>query len=170
MTIRPDALRRVPPPAWLVVAWLAQRFVGSSRRTVWSFAASVVFTVASGLLALSAVAALRSHGTTMTPEHPERATDLVTDGPFAFSRNPIYLALAGILVAHAVARRSVTALLPAAAFVVIIDRVQIAAEERALHRRFGDSFERYRRAVPRWVGSRSCRRVTRPPARGDLPA
>lgn len=154
MTIESDALRRVPPPAWLAIAWLVGRFVGRSHRTPWSTAASAGVIAGCGLLALSAVAALRSHATTITPEHPERASSLVTDGPFAFSRNPIYLAMAGILVAHAVARRSVAALLPAAGFVALIDRVQIPAEERALRGRFGDRFDRYHRAVPRWIGVR----------------
>ncbi|HET8926270.1 MAG TPA: hypothetical protein VFN24_00385 [Microbacterium sp.] len=53
---------------------------------------------------------------------------------------------------HAVLRRSWVALTPVAGFVAVIDRVQIPAEERALHARFGPACDRYRREVPRWVG------------------
>jgi protein-S-isoprenylcysteine O-methyltransferase Ste14 len=105
-----------------------------------------------GITAIAAVAALRRHGTTVTPERPEQATVLVNDGPFAFTRNPIYLGFAAALVAHAVLRRSPVALLPAAAFVAVIDRAQIPAEERALRERFGQRYEQYSQAVPRWIG------------------
>ncbi|HWU58788.1 MAG TPA: isoprenylcysteine carboxylmethyltransferase family protein [Microbacteriaceae bacterium] len=105
-----------------------------------------------GITAVTAFAAMRRHGTTIAPEHPERATALVTDGPFAFTRNPIYLAFTAALVAHAVLRRSPVALLPAAAFVAVIDRAQIPAEERALRERFGQRYEQYSQAVPRWIG------------------
>ncbi len=108
---------------------------------------------ASAALAGSAVAALRRHDTILTPEHPERTRRLVTDGPFARTRNPVYLALTGLLVAHAVYRRSLAALLPALAFATVIDRTQVAREEQALQARFGARFTRYRRRVPRWIGA-----------------
>jgi protein-S-isoprenylcysteine O-methyltransferase Ste14 len=47
------------------------------------------------------------------------------------------------------------ALLPVAAFVVVIDRAQIAAEESALLTRFGADYEAYCATVPRWLGRRS---------------
>lgn len=99
------------------------------------------------------MATLRRHGTTISPEHPERTRRLVTDGPFALTRNPAYLALTGVLVAHAVLRRSLPALLSAAAFAAVIDRAQIPHEERALQARFGRKFTRYRHRVPRWLGA-----------------
>jgi protein-S-isoprenylcysteine O-methyltransferase Ste14 len=88
------------------------------------------------------------------PFEPERASVLVTTGPYARTRNPMYVGLAGLLVAHAVVRASWTALVPVGVFVVI-DRRQIAPEEAALLRLFGAEFEAYRSAVPRWLDQRS---------------
>jgi protein-S-isoprenylcysteine O-methyltransferase Ste14 len=67
----------------------------------------------------------------------------------------MYVGLAGMLVANAVRLGSWKALLPVAAFTLVIDRLQIAAEESALFANFGADYEAYRAAVPRWLGSRS---------------
>ena len=109
----------------------------------------------SGALAAAAARQFRREGTTLDPVDPARASVLVTTGPNAVSRNPMYVGLAGLLVANAVRRGSWTALLPLAAFTLVIDRMQIAAEEAALLARFGADYEAYRVAVPRWLGRRS---------------
>jgi len=153
MTINSDLVRRIPPPGWFAAAACAQVLLTrGARPTGRSLLATALLITGGGITAIAAVAALRRHGTTVTPEHPEQATVLVTDGPFAFTRNPIYLGFAAALVAHAVLRRSPVALLPAAAFVAVIDRAQIPAEERALRERFGQRYEQYSQAVPRWIG------------------
>lgn len=79
----------------------------------------------------------------------------MTTGANAVSRNPMYVGLAGLLVANAVRLGSWRALLPVAAFTLVIDRLQIAAEESALLVNFGADYEAYRATVPRWLGRRS---------------
>ncbi len=101
------------------------------------------------------VAAVRGFvraGTTVDPHAVERASHLVVAGPNRFTRNPMYVAMAGGLLAHAIARRSWVGLLPVAAFVVVLDRTQIPAEEAALSARFGAEYHAYLRRVPRWCG------------------
>ena len=63
--------------------------------------------------------------------------------------------MAGLLVANALRRGSWPGVLPVAVFVAVIDRFQIAAEERALADRFGVDYAAYRSSVPRWLGARS---------------
>jgi protein-S-isoprenylcysteine O-methyltransferase Ste14 len=67
----------------------------------------------------------------------------------------MYVGLTGLLVANAVRRGSWKALLPVAAFTLVIDRFQIAAEESALLAIFAADYEAYRDGVPRWLGRRS---------------
>ena len=107
------------------------------------------------MLAGAAAAQFRRRGTTVDPFEPERASVLVTTGANAVSRNPMYVGMTGLLVANAVRRRSWKALLPVAAFTLVIDRVQVAAEETALLSRFGAEYDAYRAAVPRWLDRRS---------------
>ncbi|MDO5663210.1 MAG: isoprenylcysteine carboxylmethyltransferase family protein [Brachybacterium sp.] len=83
------------------------------------------------------------------------ATSLVTAGPNSLTRNPMYVGMAGLLLAHAIARRSWHALIPATAFVLAIDRGQVPAEEAVLRERFGAAFDDYARRVPRWIDHRS---------------
>lgn len=119
----------------------------------------MTFGAASGMLAATAVTALARAHTAIGPEHPEHATTLVTGGPFRFTRNPIYLAMVGLLVSHAILRRSPLALAPAAGFVVLLDRTQITAEEHALRSRFAGVYDRYVGGTPRWLIRRNSRRV-----------
>jgi protein-S-isoprenylcysteine O-methyltransferase Ste14 len=67
----------------------------------------------------------------------------------------MYVGLAGLLVANAVLLGSWKALLPVAAFTLVIDRLQIPAEESALLANFGADYEGYCSSVPRWLGPRS---------------
>jgi protein-S-isoprenylcysteine O-methyltransferase Ste14 len=77
---------------------------------------------------------------------PER---LVTSGPYAISRNPMYLGWALLHLGIGVAAGSawVVATLPPAAGWV---HRRVVSEERALAARFGGEFQRYRATVPRY--------------------
>ena len=150
-------MKRPPPPVLAGAALLAQRAMTRSAQRPGAARAAVAGTTAAAsvVLAGSAAAQFRRRGTTVDPTEPERASVLVTGGANAVSRNPMYVGLTGLLLAHAVRRGSWPALLPVAGFVLAIDRVQIAAEERALLARFGAEYDAYRAAVPRWLGRRS---------------
>ncbi|MGH3509194.1 MAG: methyltransferase family protein [Nocardioidaceae bacterium] len=111
--------------------------------------------LASMSMAGSAAGRFRRSGTTLEPLHPDRASVLVTSGVNTITRNPMYVGLAGLLVAHATWRGSWVALLPLAGFVVLIDRVQIQAEEEALLEKFGAEYDAYRASSPRWLDRRS---------------
>lgn len=105
-------------------------------------------------IALAGSAAARFHraGTTVDPFAPERATVLVTTGANSVTRNPMYVGLTALLVSQAIRRRSWLALVPVVAFVLVIDRRQIASEEAALRSTFGAAYEAYCERVPRWLG------------------
>ena len=99
----------------------------------------------------SAVAQFRRSHTTVNPKTLD-TTALVMTGPYKLTRNPMYVGMAGLLVAHALTRRSWLALIPVGLFATIMDQVQIPAEEAVLQQRFGTSYARYRANTPRWLG------------------
>lgn len=148
--------QRVPPLGWLAAGLLAQRALTGGRRTSRTSRnlSGMILAASLGLLAW-AVTAFRRHETTVDPLAPERASQLVDDGPFRITRNPMYVAMAGVLVANAVARRSTLGLLPAAGFVLLINKAQIEAEERAMAGNFGADWDRYVATTPRWLSPRS---------------
>lgn len=88
--------------------------------------------------------------TTIDPTKPIKASTLVTSGIFAFSRNPMYLALLLLLLAFGLRLGNAFNVLIAAGFVSYMNRFQIASEEKALTKLFGKEFELYCKSVRRW--------------------
>jgi len=159
LPVRRCRTMRIPPPVLALCAGAAQQSLtrGAGRPTARRAAAAVAIALASGSLAEGSARRFRHAGTTLNPIDPTQASVLVTTGPNAITRNPMYVGLAGLLVANALRLGSWTALAPVAAFVLVIDRLQIASEEAALLAHFGAEYDEYRAAVPRWVGRRSVR-------------
>ena len=76
---------------------------------------------------------------------------LTTEGPFRYSRNPSYLALAMVYAGIAVLRNSLWAIFLLPLVVIVIQREVIGREEGYLERAFGEEYLDYKRRVRRWV-------------------
>lgn len=76
-------------------------------------------------------------------------TEVVSTGPYAYSRNPMYVAWTGIYTGVALVVNSLwlVLLLPV---VLATTHVTIKREERALERTFSETYQFYRRTVPRY--------------------
>lgn len=147
----------LPVPAF-VSALLGQQLVANRRAT--TTARMVTAGVLTGIateIGLSSLREFHRRETSPSPLQPEAATKLVTSGPNAYTRNPMYLAMAMVLAAHALARRSWTSLIPLAGYLGVVEHFQIRAEEDALTVLFGEDYQHYCACVPRWVGLSSLR-------------
>ena len=142
---------RVPPPVVMAAAAAVQRGLPRREPHPLRRAVAAAIVLGSGALATQAERHFRRSGTTVNPLAPEQASSLVTTGSFALTRNPMYVALSGVLLAHGVARGHPSQLVPLAAWAAFIDRFQIVPEERALTSVFGDEYDAYRRRVRRWL-------------------
>src|SRR4051794_40388835 len=83
------------------------------------------------------------HRTSVVPNRP--TTAIAVDGPYRFSRNPMYLGLLAASLGIGVATNSwwiVVLLLPA---VAVMNGFVIAREERYLERKFGRDYVAYKR-------------------------
>ena len=76
---------------------------------------------------------------------------LTTEGPFRYSRNPSYLALALIYAGIASLRNSLWAMLLLPPVIMVMQREVIGREERYLERAFGEEYLAYKAQVRRWV-------------------
>ncbi|MEM9684082.1 MAG: isoprenylcysteine carboxylmethyltransferase family protein [Pseudomonadota bacterium] len=103
-------------------------------------------------LDLWAIATLYRHRTTVLPHRG--ADRLVTSGPFALSRNPIYLGNTLLLLGAAGIFANLVFLPAALLNLMLVDRLAIAREEAHLASRFGDAWRDYAARVPRWIGMR----------------
>ena len=79
------------------------------------------------------------------------AGDLVTEGPYRFTRNPIYLGMVLSLTGLAIAFGNLWLLTMLVPFVLVIRYGVIAREEAYLERKFGDAYRAYRARVRRWL-------------------
>ncbi len=100
-------------------------------------------------LNISAIRAMRRAGPTV---RPDRATEhLVTGGPFALTRNPLYLAgtmlLLGIGLISGIAWFLLVAIMAAFA----VQKLAIEQEEEHLRARFGKTYQDYAARVRRWI-------------------
>ncbi len=84
-----------------------------------------------------------------TFDDPDR---LVTQGPFRFSRNPMYLGFTLALAGTALVVGTLTAWLGAVVFFGAANAWYIPFEERRMAATFGSAYAEYRRRVPRWLG------------------
>jgi protein-S-isoprenylcysteine O-methyltransferase Ste14 len=99
-----------------------------------------------------AIATLRVLSRAHTPVDPMKPTTaLVTEGPFRYSRNPIYLALTLLYVGVALLINALWILLLVVPALVVIRYGVIAREEVYLTRKFGDAYRQYTAQVRRWL-------------------
>lgn len=151
---------RIPPLGWFTLAAGGQWLL-PGRPTAARAAAASPLVLASGWLIAGSLQEFRRRRTSVNPLRPERPTALVCGGPSAVTRHPMYAGMAGLLLAHAVLRGSALGLLPAAAYVLVMETGQIPREEAALAATFGTEFDAYRAEVPRWVDSRCLNTLAR---------
>ncbi len=85
-----------------------------------------------------------------TPAPVAPTERLVVGGLYRYVRNPMYLAVAAVLVGQALVLGRLSLLLYAAAFVAVTAAFVRGYEEPTLARTYGEQYERYRRAVPGW--------------------
>ncbi|WP_200342220.1 methyltransferase [Rhodovibrio sodomensis] len=156
MSDRPNV--KLPPPAiyagafaigcglhWLL-PWSA--FAGPSR---WLLAAALGLPAVA--LALWALLTFRRADTAIEPWAPAR--NLVTHGPYAYTRNPMYVSLTLLTAGAAVALDLPWALLLVPVAVLVTDRYVIAREEVHLSHMFGAAYRSYCARTRRWLGRKA---------------
>lgn len=88
--------------------------------------------------------------TSVNPTKPEKATVLITNGVYRFSRNPMYFSLLMLLLAFGLILGNAFNTIIAAGFVSYMNRFQIIPEERMLLETFGKPYKEYLSRTRRW--------------------
>ncbi len=112
---------------------------------------ALVLALVSLAIGLLGAMSLKKAQTTISPLQPDQTSSLVVVGIYRYTRNPMYLSLLVLICAWAVFLASPWAWCGPVIFVLLINRLQIQAEERVLQAKFGESFSRYQASVRRWI-------------------
>lgn len=158
MKLWPRPLRlllRVPVPWVFLLTYLAGVALELARGSAQAkgparivLAGAVVFAIGAGIAAWG-LWAFRKARTTTVPG--EESSQLVTSGPYRFTRNPMYVGLIMAYVGEAGILRQLGPLLLLPLVVAYVHWVVIPLEESTLAQVFGVHYERYRARVRRWL-------------------
>lgn len=142
------------PPLWwlgsIALIYLGKLLLPSVHFTGWLLTLvswSALF-AALGLIGWSGL--LFWHNKTpIEPHHTPKA--LIAQGPYRFSRNPIYLALVMLTVASALGHGSLIGLAAAVGLWWVLDRRFAELEEALLRTTFGSEADAYLAKTKRWL-------------------
>ena len=149
----------VPPPPLYVATFVAALQLGRVVAphhlvpAAWAGAAEGTGCVIAELgmvLVLSAALLFLRHRTTIVP-HARNARELVVQGPFLVTRNPMYV---GLTIAYVGAALIVNAAWPLVALALplwVMRARVIPYEEATMARNFGEAYRQYQARVRRWL-------------------
>lgn len=119
----------------------------SARPAGWWWLGAV-FAALGGTLILWALVLFRRHDTEVRPWLPTRV--IVSSGPYAWSRNPIYLGFSLIQLGVGLWTDRLAVVLMVLPAVAAMNLLVIGREETYLEGKFGDAYLAYMRRVRRW--------------------
>lgn len=123
-------------------AWLALRLVGVA-----------LIVTGAAVLVYAFVQFVTEGSGTPAPVAPTK--QLVVGGLYRYVRNPMYVAVASIILGQACLLVQPWLVVYAAVFVIVVTLFVAGYEEPTLRRQFGDDYVEYCAAVPRWLPRRS---------------
>ena len=149
----PPSPRFYPPVLLLmaVVLMVALHYVlPVARWLAWPWRALGVLPIAVAVLVgFWGAVQFRRHDTTIIPF--EQSTALIAEGPYRYSRNPLYISMTLILVGLWILLGSLSPVVVVPLFVWWISSRFIANEERHLEAQFGRTYLVYKAKVRRWL-------------------
>lgn len=142
---------KFPPPLIFLCCLL---LICLNARQVWgsaSISVCIICVLLSSGLMLFTFERFITYKTTISPHHPEYTNRLITNGIFAYTRNPMYLALLLALIAFSFFWQADFPYISSVIFIMLTTYLQILPEEEKLREKFGQDYVDYCKRVPRWL-------------------
>ncbi|MEZ5994713.1 MAG: isoprenylcysteine carboxylmethyltransferase family protein [Hyphomonadaceae bacterium] len=141
--IAPASVAGVAP--WLITHW---RFGADATAPVSIAGAALIAACLAMLVECFLRFALKGHGTPAPVAPTQR---LIADGLYAHVRNPMYIAVVGLIAGQALLFASAALIAYAVAASFAFMAFVLYYEEPRLRREFPDDYPAYFAAVPRWI-------------------
>ena len=133
---------------WALHSWLEFNIDGAGASTLQKALGALLIGVGFGITLWALTTFMRVR-TGIMPDRPAR--QLVTFGPYRFSRNPMFVGFSAVYIGLAVLLNMVWPLVLLPLVVVILSATVIRHEERYMATEFGDPYTTYCRRVRRWM-------------------
>jgi len=113
-----------------------------------TFPVGLAFVLAGIFINVAGIREFRRASTSFIPTQP--STALLQSGPFAWTRNPLYLAMTLVYIGVSLLLQSLWPIICLVPVLVLMHFGVIRREERYLERIFGDAYRAYAARVRRW--------------------
>ena len=143
------------PPAFPILFTVVAAVI---HATMWSFepltlpwnyvSGGVIITIAA-VMGFSSATAFRRHGESLDVGKPTQ--NVVSDGIYATSRNPVYLGFILAIIGIGCFANSLAIMLASIPTFAGLNWYTIPREERYLRRKLGHEYEEYAKRVRRWL-------------------
>jgi len=145
---------KIPPPLVTIFfgccIYFSKNFFLTINTQALTLLSYVLFLFGFGIL-FTAARSFKEHNTTINPIKIETASSLVVSGIFNYSRNPMYLGMALILLGLSLKFNLLGGLIFTALFILFITNFQIKPEETAMEKLFDQEWKDYVSNVRRWL-------------------
>ena len=145
---------KIPPPIVAILFAVMIFYFSDSFAYVdipFKIYISLFFVLLGFFITFSSARNFKKKETTVNPIKPEEASQLVTDGFFKITRNPMYLGMLLFLLGLSIYNGLIVGLVFLPLFVGYITFFQIIPEERAMIKIFGEDYKAYMKKVRRWI-------------------
>ena len=112
---------------------------------------SLFFVLLGFFITFSSARNFKKKETTVNPIKPEETSQLVTDGFFKITRNPMYLGMLLFLLGLSIYNGLIVGLVFLPLFVGYITFFQIIPEENVMIKIFDEDYKAYMKKVRRWI-------------------
>ncbi|HEY1962579.1 MAG TPA: isoprenylcysteine carboxylmethyltransferase family protein [Rhizomicrobium sp.] len=146
---------KLPPPIWAFIYLIVAAVVSAlfpwralvDLRVLWG---GILLAIGGFALSFAAFSLFQRRGTEINPTS-EANKLLVIEGPFRFTRNPMYLGLVIFTLGIAFCVGSLPMFVVPVLVFATANLAHIPFEEAKMRRQFGASFDDYTHKVRRWI-------------------
>jgi protein-S-isoprenylcysteine O-methyltransferase Ste14 len=167
----PEPLKRARLPRWVTPIYLTALFLLVHVAAPWglsllstrhgwvdgqpgSWNLLALALVAAGIASTVWMIALHYRASPASFLELKQTQTLLTPGPYAYSRNPMYLCELAFWFGWALFYGSLAVLVGCLLWAGMFNFAIVPYEERGLEGRFGEAYRQYKQRVPRWLGKK----------------
>ena len=145
---------KIPPPIvtlfFGLCIYLSRPYFPEFSFSILNSLSTISFVLGIAVFA-TAVSSFKRQNTTVNPISIEKASSLVVNGVFKYSRNPMYLGMLFILLGLTFKFNLIGGLFFTSIFMLFITIFQIKPEEVAMEKLFDQEWKDYIKNVRRWL-------------------